>query len=417
MIGGPLTSGPEADEPATDEPATDEPEAEEPAIEDPATEDRATNGTRTAGATTSEPVAPRHSEALGRGEPGSFEGGVRAGRSAPERYAELNAEIAAEAERLRGEGGIPVDLERRLDESFARLLQHRSRGDHLSRSLLEVAATARMHADPGIAEASSPAKRLVKRVLAKPVGWYIARVVEQVNRYARATTASLDLLAERVEGLAEELSSLHPPLPGHVGFGPSTPRSIPLLEADHEIAAEAVAVLRAAPGRVLVAECGSGSSVRTLREAGIDAYGVDAGWRPSEGAASRLDIVEDDPIDHLRDLPRACLGGLVLTGLVDRVDTATARLVSYLGATRVAPGGCVVIAGRPPGSSGASVSVVEEDLAPGRRLHPETWVYLLGEQGVRAEALLSRAGQPAGDDRAGSEEVASGYLVVGSVAR
>jgi hypothetical protein len=112
---------------------------------------------------------------------------------------------------------------------------------------------------------------------------------------------------------------------------------------------------------VLVAECGDGTLVRTLLDAGLDAYGCDHRLALSEAAAlAGLDVRPDDVVDHLRSVDHEALGGLVLAGAVDRLPIGTQLSLA--------------------------------DLAPGKPLHAETWAHLLQERGFRVDE--PRRGSP-----------------------
>lgn len=294
---------------------------------------------------------------------------------------ELVQEIEDAARRRREAGEHAPGLDRQLDESFRRVVAHRPGDEVLTHALWSVEATAHVSADAGLGETADPAKRFVKRVLAKLVRWYMLRITSQVTTFANSTASALRLLSDRVEALSEEVAAARPPLlPGRAALASRAPSP---LQLDDGLALFACDRLKGAPGRVLHADCGSGQIVQRLVAAGVDAYGVDpAGALVDAPTAAGLDLVQADLIGHLRSVSAHGLGGAVLSGTVDRLATGDARLLAFLLGTRVAPGGLVVLVGTRPDSWERDATPLERDLAPGRPLHPETWCYLLSEQGV-----------------------------------
>ena len=91
----------------------------------------------------------------------------------------------------------------------------------------------------------------------------------------------------------------------------------------------------------------------------------------------------DDPLTHLRALPEASLGGLVLSGCVDDRALGEMLEIADRAAAVLAPGGRVVVVSDGPAAWARQTDPVVADLAPGRPLHPETWCHLLGERGFR----------------------------------
>jgi SAM-dependent methyltransferase len=131
-------------------------------------------------------------------------------------------------------------------------------------------------------------------------------------------------------------------------------------------------------GRVLHAEAGDGELVRRLVDAGFDAYGVE----PSEEAAlAASDLVPDiravDAIDHLRTLPPDSLSGLILSGFIERLDLGSLVGLAEQAASRLAPGGRLVVVSAHPRAWWHYGPPLAVDLAPGRPWYPETWEALL----------------------------------------
>jgi hypothetical protein len=315
-------------------------------------------------------------------------------------------EIVDAARRAREDGRHPPGLDRELDQTYGRLVGHRPGDDRLTQAIWSADAAAHITADAGLGETHGTAKRLVKRVLAKLVRWYILRVTNQVTTFANAATTAMRLLSDRVEALIEEVESARPPvLPGRAPLTTGragTPAPSPLV-AHPPFADLAVKALSGTAGRVLHADCGSGEMLVRLAEHGADAYGVEPlGALVEAPAAPGLDLVQGEVLAHLRSVPSNGLAGVLLSGCTDRLRTGDARRLAFLLGSRVAPGGTVVLVGTSPAAWDGSASPVELDLAPGRPLHAGTWRHLLAEYGfagfetVEGPELEGFAGLPEG---------------------
>jgi hypothetical protein len=140
----------------------------------------------------------------------------------------------------------------------------------------------------------------------------------------------------------------------------------------------------------VVAECGDGQLLRTL--AGLDVYGVEPRADLAESAAlSGLDVRNDGVLDHLRLVEAGALSGVVLVGMVDRAPVGAQVAALEHAARVVGPGGRLAVAGTSPAAWGAD-NPVEADLAPGRPLHPATWVHLLEQLGFATPDVVERDG-------------------------
>jgi hypothetical protein len=144
---------------------------------------------------------------------------------------------------------------------------------------------------------------------------------------------------------------------------------------------------------VLHAECGDGSLVRALTEAGLDAYGVDPrGALVDAAVMSGLDAWPDEALDHLRMVADASLGGLVLSGCVDRLVQLRQRQLIELASAKLMAGGRLVLIGCTPDSFRRLAGDMEADLAPGRPLAAATWAHLVGRAGFSAVELAAPPG-------------------------
>jgi hypothetical protein len=286
---------------------------------------------------------------------------------------QLMAEIEAEVRARRAAGDLPADFERELDLAFARFAPVGAAGDDLE----SVAVRAEQAAFIDLATppmTGPPGVPFVKRVLRKLMFFYLHHVAEQITTLALVLTRGLRLLGRRVDDLERVVP----------GAGPGSENALPAgsapdLGAWSELLPKALAGAR---GRVLHADCGDGSLVAALRGAGLDAYGAGAApGAAATGEAAGLELRPVAAVEHLRLVGKGTLGGLVLSGCVDRSVAAVQRELVMLAAARLAGGAPLAIVGTPPAAWERSVGPVAADLAPGRPLHAETWAALLEAAG------------------------------------
>lgn len=285
---------------------------------------------------------------------------------------EIDEEVAAR----RAAGDFPPGMERDLDLIFARFAPATTSGDDLD-ALLEQADRGAF-VDVDVPTASRmPAVGIVKKVLRKLMAWYLRYVAQQVSVFAGATVGALKLLGRRVAALEASTPGADPAVRDELQRA-STP---PDLDA---VATHILDALRGTTGRVLVAECGAGSLVRALLDAGLDAYGCDPRLALAEqGALAGVEIRPDDVFDHLGAVDHEALGALVLAGIVDREPVGRQLALADLAANVVATGGRLVLVGTAPDAWGRTTSVIDADLSPGKPLHAETWAHLVAERGFR----------------------------------
>ena len=284
------------------------------------------------------------------------------------------AEIEEDARRKRATGELPPSLERELDLAFDRYAPVGTLDNDFGEALK--AADRASFANVAVPTASNkPGVSLVKRVLRKVMAWYLNYLAQQVTAFGSATVRALRALGARVDDLEETVSGL-----GAVADDGS---DRPAEDADLSPWAElAVARMSSVGGRVLHAECGRGSLIGPLRAAGVDAYGVDP--RPAlvdAAVAAGHDAFPDEVVAHLEAAAEGSLGGLVLSGCVDRLPLPQQRRLVELAANRLASGGVVIVIGTSPDSWRRTTAELEADLAPGRPLHASTWAHLLERQG------------------------------------
>ncbi len=296
---------------------------------------------------------------------------------------QVMAEIDAEVRRRRASGDLPAGLERELDELFLEFspvgLQGRAR---LRETLALVDGAA--YVDIAVPVASEkPIGTYVKRLLRTGLGWYLRYIVDQVVKFAWAVSRMLHVVVDHVEELEAAVESTRSPdLPVEVAR-----TGEPATDWWRPVAIEALAGVA---GRVVHGDCGDGSLVAALVAAGVDAYGVD----PSEPALAAalddgLDVRAEPVLDHLEVVADEALGGLVLSGSVQWLRPNERQRLVDLAASRLTPGGVLVLHSATPASWAAGAPTLVRDLAPGRPLHAGTWAFLLAGRGFSVAAPLT----------------------------
>lgn len=294
-------------------------------------------------------------------------------------------EIRAEARRTRESGDYPATLERELDALFEDLVPERL-NEHDFEAVLQRAERASLIDLHAPIEDQRRVYSQVKRGVQKLVLWYMDYVVRQIATFAASTTRAVRLLGERVERLEEEQTALA--------------RRVPDVSADFELLIRdldptsswvdaLVDVLRGARGRVLHAEAGEGGLVKRLKEAGVDAYGVDPSTE-DDG----LEVRAQGTLDHLLTVGEGSLGALVLSGVVDRATTAARIAIAERSGDVVASGGTVLVVGTSPEAWSREVPEAVVDLAPGRPFHAATWATLLERYGFTGIEVRQGDGEP-----------------------
>ena len=94
---------------------------------------------------------------------------------------------------------------------------------------------------------------------------------------------------------------------------------------------------------VLDIGCGRGEFLSLLRDAGIEARGIDADadmvvYARGEG----LEVTQDDVVQHLDALPDGSLGGIFMAQVVEHLPPAALVRSLQLGAAKLRPGGLLV---------------------------------------------------------------------------
>ena len=134
-------------------------------------------------------------------------------------------------------------------------------------------------------------------------------------------------------------------------------------------------------GEVVHADCGMGALVRAFSQRGLAAHGVE----PRGGVAlaaleSGCDVTISEAEEFLAQRAAASLGGVVLSGVVDRLPLhALLPLLTRCRESLADDAPLVVVAERT--AAGGTAEPVTHDLAAAAPLHEETWQLLLARVG------------------------------------
>jgi hypothetical protein len=194
-------------------------------------------------------------------------------------------------------------------------------------------------------------------------------------------------LSARVRTLEERLAYQDRPVEGAAWLMPAQELG-PWIEP---VVAHLAAAAAPAAGVVLHGDCGEGALLSALHEAGMTVRGVEPRGAVALRALERgYAVALVEVIDELAAQPAATLGGLVLSGVVDRLPLHA--LVSLLEQSRrvLALGAPLVVVASDPDQSTAQWNPVARDLLQPQPLHAETWGLLLRRAGFDAVAPLER---------------------------
>ena len=201
-------------------------------------------------------------------------------------------------------------------------------------------------------------------------------------------------LSARVRTLEERLALEDRPVEGAAWL-------VPAQELGRWVEPVAAHIVAASTGGdVLHADSGEGHLLDALEKAGVVACGVEPRGAVALAALERGRTVSlAEGSEALAGRPASSLGGLVLSGVVDRLPLHA--LVSLLARARIVleAGAPIVIVASDPEQQGTWSQDVAQDLLHPRPLHAQTWELLLQRAGFVAVAPLDGGGAAAGDAR------------------
>ncbi len=336
---------------------------------------------------------------LGEFRQGRLEPAEKAAGESAQSHETLMAEIRARAERCRIVDELGSEEEGELDRLFFEFTPVEATNRERVSSLIQELERA-AYIDPRAPVTSrKPAGRAVKWLVRKAVFWYINFVTGQILRFASYVTRLIVRSDERLADVEERLAAIAPRnaldsfgLQQVLDLGEwreqvlnavctAVRPALRPLDSD-VVSRDAARGPAAAASRVLHADCQDGALVEMLLGSGIDAYGVDPrGSVIATGIARSLDLREEAVLAHLRSVLPASLGGMVLTGFVERLEPRDLAELLELSTSRIAAGGVLVLISCTPEAWARTRSAVEVDLALGKPLHALTWSTLLSRHG------------------------------------
>jgi O-antigen chain-terminating methyltransferase len=275
-------------------------------------------------------------------------------------------------------------------------------------------------------DAGGGPKGFVKRVLRKLMRWYVEPLAADQRVFNDSLLKLVDALSERADTAAaarEEVELLVRELEERLarlerrGVSSSGPAPAPVTIAAQPTAAAlpdyfafesrmrgSVASIRERQrryvddfrdaGPVLDVGCGRGELLALLREAGVEARGIDAdadmvAFARGEG----LDVEQADLVVYLEALPDRSLGGIFMGQVVEHLPPATLVHALRLAASKLRPGGLLVAETINPLSPMALRNYFA-DLTHAQPLVPET-LELLARQAGFAETEVRFLNEPA----------------------
>lgn len=134
--------------------------------------------------------------------------------------------------------------------------------------------------------------------------------------------------------------------------------------------------------RVLDVGCGRGELVGMLREAGVDATGIDMDPDFVALANERgLPVIHGDGIAHVAGLPEGSLDGIMVSHVVEHLEPADLLRLIHGAIEALAPGGVLIMETPNPESLVAGSVNFHRDLTHRRPIHPDTLAFLCESAG------------------------------------
>jgi SAM-dependent methyltransferase len=276
-------------------------------------------------------------------------------------------------------------------------------------------------------EAGGGPKGLIKRILRKFMRWYVEPLAADQRVYNSSLLKLVDALSERadaaaasterVEQLLRELEERLTRVERRGGGGEATTAVPPATVAAQPAAAAlpdyfafesrmrgSVDAIRerqrryvedfrdAAP--VLDIGCGRGELLQLLREAGVDARGIDADAdMVAYARGDGLQVEQADLVEHLEQLEDGSLGGIFMGQVVEHLPPGVLVRALELAARKLRAGGVLVAETINP-LSPLALRHYFADLTHAQPLVPET-LQLLARQSGFAETEIRYLNEPA----------------------
>jgi hypothetical protein len=222
--------------------------------------------------------------------------------------------------------------------------------------------------------------------LAPVAGTIVSGASDEQTELAQAMAQVVEafrFLSARVRTLEERLARQDQPVDGAAWLAPAQELG-PWVEP---VAAHLAGVR--ASGEVVHGDCGEGQLLEALAAAGLTARGVEPRGAVALGALERgCSVALVEVAEDLAARPAASLGGLVLSGVVDRLPLHA--LVALLDQARrvLSLGAPLVVVASDPERAKTRWDTVARDILQPRPLHAETWELLLHRAGFVAVGPL-----------------------------
>jgi hypothetical protein len=197
-------------------------------------------------------------------------------------------------------------------------------------------------------------------------------------------------LSARVETLEARVAAQDQPVDGAAWL-------VPARELGPLAGPVAAHVVARTPGGVIVhADCGHGELLHALRDRGAEAHGVEPrGALALQAIEHGSSVTIAEASEHLASRPEGTMGGVVLSGVTDRLPLH-ALLPLLAQSRRVLQRGAPLVVVSEPVEATESRDPAARDLVDGRPLHQATWELLLQRAGFVEVAPLPDDG---GHDR------------------
>lgn len=158
-----------------------------------------------------------------------------------------------------------------------------------------------------------------------------------------------------------------------------------------------VPLFEGAPGVVLDLGCGRGEFLALLREAKIEAVGIDINESMVACARQKgLHAILQDGLSYLEQLQDASIGGIFAAQVIEHLTRDQLETLLELAARKVKPGGRIAFETINPQSFVALASNFFRDPTHIWPLHPDTMRFMLEMKGIKTDQVMLRSPFPDG---------------------
>lgn len=137
-------------------------------------------------------------------------------------------------------------------------------------------------------------------------------------------------------------------------------------------------------GNVLDLGCGKGEFLEILREAGVEAYGVDLNRQMVQASEEKgLVVYQGDALAHLAGLPDGSLGGIFAAHLVEHLPVPALGELAQLALAKLQPDAYIILETPNPLCLWALANYFYMDMSHVKPVHPQALSFVLEMQGLR----------------------------------